>query len=203
MSIIGATEVKKKLIGMIHLLREIPGLSAYEIAVKNGFRGTEAEWLASLSVKGDPGTLESHTEVDALGHRVVNVAEPVEDTDGATKKYVDDALGLEDISDKFVPYNAERFGNLGVYKQGKIISGTFAINHISISKDGGLTIATIQKGYRPITSGTAVAAVNVFNNGTVCDGIAAQIIDGGLLAISSNSDISNAYLEFSFTYICE
>ncbi len=29
------------------------GLSAYEVAVKNGFEGTEAEWLASL--KGEPG----------------------------------------------------------------------------------------------------------------------------------------------------
>lgn len=31
------------------------GLSAYEVAVKNGFIGTEAEWLASL--KGEPGDL--------------------------------------------------------------------------------------------------------------------------------------------------
>lgn len=30
-----------------------PGLSAYEIAIKDGFVGTEEEWLASL--KGDPG----------------------------------------------------------------------------------------------------------------------------------------------------
>lgn len=29
------------------------GKSAYEVAVDNGFVGTEAEWLASL--KGDPG----------------------------------------------------------------------------------------------------------------------------------------------------
>lgn len=140
---------------------------------------------------------------DARGNRITNVAEPVEDTDGATKKYVDDALGLEDVSSMFVPYNADLFGNLGVYKQGKMISGTFAINHISISKDVGTTIATIQKGYRPITSGIAVVVANVFNGSTVCDGIAAYIEDGGLLAISSNSDISNAYLEISFTYICE
>lgn len=26
----------------------VPGASAYEVAVKNGFKGTEAEWLASL-----------------------------------------------------------------------------------------------------------------------------------------------------------
>lgn len=29
-----------------------PGLSAYQVAVKNGFVGTEAEWLASLSTGG-------------------------------------------------------------------------------------------------------------------------------------------------------
>lgn len=32
------------------------GLSAYEIAVKNGFEGTEQEWLASLVGKGGEGT---------------------------------------------------------------------------------------------------------------------------------------------------
>ena len=36
----------------IHL-NDYRGLSAYEIAVKNGFEGTEAEWLATL--KGEPG----------------------------------------------------------------------------------------------------------------------------------------------------
>ena len=33
--------------------RSAPGQSAYEIAVKNGFQGTEAEWIASL--KGTDG----------------------------------------------------------------------------------------------------------------------------------------------------
>jgi len=33
-----------------------PGASAYDIAVSNGFNGTEAEWLASLKGdQGDPG----------------------------------------------------------------------------------------------------------------------------------------------------
>lgn len=33
-----------------------PGDSAYEVAVKNGFEGTEQQWLASLKgAKGDPG----------------------------------------------------------------------------------------------------------------------------------------------------
>ena len=37
-----------------------PGLSAYEIALQNGFVGTEADWLASLvgpaGAPGEPGT---------------------------------------------------------------------------------------------------------------------------------------------------
>lgn len=35
-------------------LNDYRGLSAYEVAVKNGFEGNEKEWLASL--KGEPGT---------------------------------------------------------------------------------------------------------------------------------------------------
>lgn len=31
------------------------GLSAYEIAIKNGFNGTEQQWLDSLKAKGDKG----------------------------------------------------------------------------------------------------------------------------------------------------
>ena len=34
-------------------LGRVVGLSAYEVAVKNGYIGSEAEWLASL--KGDTG----------------------------------------------------------------------------------------------------------------------------------------------------
>lgn len=38
------------------------GLSAYEVAVKNGFEGTEAEWLNSLKgEKGEPFTYEDFT----------------------------------------------------------------------------------------------------------------------------------------------
>lgn len=128
MSFTGVTEAKKKLIGKIHLLREIPGFSAYELAVKHGFEGTEEEWLASLSVKGDPGTLESHTEIDALGNRVINVADPVEDTDGVNKRYVG-----EDISEDFVSGYWHSNGlatfeyfDLSAYKRGKLITVTIA-----------------------------------------------------------------------------
>lgn len=56
MSLIGRTKVKEKLIGNLHLLNKIDGYSAYELAVKHGFKGTEEEWLASIKgEKGDKG----------------------------------------------------------------------------------------------------------------------------------------------------
>ncbi len=41
------------------------GKSAYQIAVENGFVGTEAEWLESLKgIKGDPGNDYVLTDTD-------------------------------------------------------------------------------------------------------------------------------------------
>lgn len=49
-------------------IQGINGLSAYEIAVKNGFAGTEQEWLDSL--KGDPGQpgKDGHTPVKGVDY---------------------------------------------------------------------------------------------------------------------------------------
>lgn len=86
---------------------EFQGDTAYEIAVKNGFSGTEAEWLASL--KGENGTFDTKlgdiqqinvtgklsTDMDIIidfhGSRVRGVTNPVLDTDAANKGYVDRA----------------------------------------------------------------------------------------------------------------
>lgn len=52
-------------LGITETLRGADGLSAYEVAVKNGFKGTEEEWLASLGgyndteLKNRVSTLES------------------------------------------------------------------------------------------------------------------------------------------------
>ena len=43
----------------------IQGESAYQIAVRNGYTGTEEDWLASL--KGDPGSLSSVATTTANG----------------------------------------------------------------------------------------------------------------------------------------
>lgn len=52
----------------------IPGLSAYEVALNNGFEGTEQEWLASL--KGEPFTYEDFTpeQLEALQKPAVDAA---------------------------------------------------------------------------------------------------------------------------------
>lgn len=49
-------------------LGRVVGYSAYEIAVQNGFEGTEAEWLASLKgAKGDTGAQGPQGEVGPVG----------------------------------------------------------------------------------------------------------------------------------------
>ena len=53
MSLEGKAEASGVLRGKINLL-DILCISAYGIAVKNGFEGTEAEWLESLKAGGSP-----------------------------------------------------------------------------------------------------------------------------------------------------
>jgi len=66
-------------------MHDYRGLSAYQIAVKNGFEGSEAEWLASL--KGEPGQ-----NADAL---TVNNKAPVDGniTVRGTDIYVEAGIG--------------------------------------------------------------------------------------------------------------
>ena len=87
-------------------------LSAYGIAVKNGFVGTEQEWVASLKgEKGDPGILELHGDLDALGERIVNIGEAVDDADAVNFKMLKDATASAcvDITDNFFVINDETF----------------------------------------------------------------------------------------------
>ena len=62
------------------------GKSAYQVAVKNGFEGSEEEWLASL--KGDPGndymlTPEDKAEIAEMASELVEV--PDGDLTGVVK----------------------------------------------------------------------------------------------------------------------
>ena len=86
---------------------DFDGASAYEIAVNNGFTGTEAEWLESL--RGKDGkfntrvgniqqinitgklTADSAILIDFRSNRLQGLRDPIVDTDAATKRYVDQA----------------------------------------------------------------------------------------------------------------
>lgn len=54
-ALVGTLSTKGSLVGGLGVVYGKDGKSAYEIAVKNGFEGTEEEWLASL--KGADGTM--------------------------------------------------------------------------------------------------------------------------------------------------
>ena len=79
-------------------MNDYRGLSAYEIAVKNGFEGTEKEWLASL--KGEPGadgdfiTVNHKKSVD--GNISVN----------ATDIYMQPGLQDQTVAQKFTVVDA-------------------------------------------------------------------------------------------------
>ena len=211
MSVIGETEVKKCIIGEVHLVHEIPGYSAYEIAVLNGFKGTQAEWLASLKgPKGDIGTMESHSDIDAQGHRVTNMAEPTEDTDGATKKYADDkdaetkqyvdeTYGTNEVDlDVFGKrvYGLLR-GNTGIYKMGNLITGNIRLKYDHEFVNVGDVIIELREAYKPAYSFRVVDTSLGLS----------LLFDAASCSIVADSHTGGKYedleLEFNFTYICE
>ena len=65
MSITGKTKPKMSARGQVNPLSVVNGLSAYEIALKNGFDGTESEWLKTL--KGDKGPTGPKGDTGATG----------------------------------------------------------------------------------------------------------------------------------------
>lgn len=63
----GKLSTEQNLKGSLDIAHGIDGKSAYEVAVKNGFEGTEAEWLDSLKGdKGEPFTYEDFTDEQLL-----------------------------------------------------------------------------------------------------------------------------------------
>lgn len=66
-------------------LGRVTGYSAYEIAVENGFVGTEQEWLASLKgQKGDTGSAGPQGEVGPTGPAGSNGTNGQDGADGTT-----------------------------------------------------------------------------------------------------------------------
>lgn len=93
---------------------EFDGPSAYEVAVENGFEGTEAEWVDSLNrpASGNWGnviaqsikvtgalTTDSGITVNFYGNRLQGVSNPVNEKDAANKRYVDQAVNPYAVPD--------------------------------------------------------------------------------------------------------
>ena len=75
MSLTGNAKAKETLRGKINGLKTIHGYSAYEVAVVEGFRGTEEEWLQSLKgeqgeqgIRGERGIQVSYDETTQTLH---------------------------------------------------------------------------------------------------------------------------------------
>lgn len=228
MSLEGTTKVKKALIGNIHLLKKVSGYSAYDLAVADGFKGTLKEWLASLKgdpgytpqkgtdyndgEKGDPGTLENHSGIDALNLPVVNVADPTNDTDAVNKKYAEEnfasaeKFSVKDISDDFIAMLTDgvTVSTKKVYKQGNVISGYIELR-TTFSESAGKRLFTLNSAYKPETITTAcgmltdVETVTPLATGAV---IYITPLSGGICLSMPSNHTSEVSAGFSFSYIC-
>jgi hypothetical protein len=97
-------------------LASLDGKSAYEIAVDNGFVGTESAWLLSLA--GDPGDISSKLDLSGgtLTGPLTLSGPPTSDLHAATKLYVD---GLAAGINFHEPVDAATTENLaGTYNNG-------------------------------------------------------------------------------------
>jgi len=96
-------------------LSDYRGLSAYEIALNNGFEGTEAEWLASLN--GTDGKTTSVNGVSQVNGNVTLTGEkiPVSGSDGRTlaqlAAQVDALLAALTVSDTSVDLGGRYLDN--------------------------------------------------------------------------------------------
>ena len=103
----GTISSRGSLNGKLNGLEKIQGYSAYQVAVINGFVGTEAEWLESLKgAQGDPGKPGAVQTVNGiLPDESGNVEIPaglsptltVEETDGGHKVTISDADGEKEF----------------------------------------------------------------------------------------------------------
>lgn len=221
MSLEGMTKVKKALIGNIHLLKKVSGYSAYDLAVADGFKGTLKEWLASLKgdpgytpqkgtdyndgEKGDPGTLENHSGIDALNLPIINVADPTKDTDAVNRKYVDESIAFKDVTESYISEVLDGVTVVAkkIYKRGNVICGDISVQ--TTLSDNMTGLFKINPDYFP--AGYPVFRVGIIADGELTlshftDGYIYHIANAGSFAVMPCGCNGIALVTFSFTYPC-
>ena len=148
-------------------LDSIQGESAYDVAVDNGFVGTEEEWLASLvgpqGVKGDTGATGATGATGPKGDKGdqgntgSSVSYPYElvnnrTTDDATK-------GLTAAEGKRLGDDIGSLSNLGTTNKSNLVA---AINEAFLSSGGLEIVETIEAGLYFVDSSMRIGAY--FNN---------------------------------------
>ena len=113
---------QKKLIGNIGYKGE-RGYSAYEIAVKNGFVGTEEEWLEQI-------ISSTYNAIEYIINKTTSVSSSSTDTQYPSAKAVNDKI-LSEISSL-----NQQINNLLGNKQNTILSGTTEpLNSLGVDGD--------------------------------------------------------------------
>lgn len=142
------------------------GDSAYQVAVADGFVGTETEWLASLKgEKGDTGSIDSLTSqhvTDALGYtpadalstytkgEVDNKVAGIVDSAPETLDTLNELAAALGDDPNFATTVATQIGN----KQDKLVSGTNikTINGQSVLGAGDIAIEGFSGNYDDLTN---------------------------------------------------
>ena len=149
----------------------IEGQSAYQIAVRNGFTGTEVEWLASL--QGDPGNIDNLTRAN-IESALASEPGKVLTTNDFTTILFDKLNGLNNYDDTAA---IARIVALETWKTA--LTGTSADDIINTFSEieaflqgitGANTLTTMLASLR--TDILGVVAGSYLSNGTKTDGIA-------------------------------
>ena len=128
-----------------------PGDSAYEIAVKHGFTGTEEEWLASLAAEAAPAQ-SAASLAGAAAARAEDAAEAAEDARDEAETYARAAKNSEDVaydsrvsaaaSARTASTAAESAGTNAAYIQSRINQAVLCADQAAVSDSH----ATAMKG---------------------------------------------------------
>ena len=163
----------------------LTGLSAYQIAVKNGFIGTEEEWLASL--KGEAGTLENLTKADVENVLTGDITSHNHDTEylGKTAKASsattsDSCTGNSATATKLATARTISISG-GVTGTATSFDGSanisIPVTSVDATKLSG-TAAVNTSGSSGSCSGNSATATKLANARTVTIGAKSNIFDG-------------------------